>query len=293
MIRPSPESATESSVLSRLQRADVRQDPFPHIVSSEALDDVLCDHLIDQFPPLELITQGTSTKSNKRYNLSATDVLDDSRVSPLWREVVSTHVSQAFLDQALELFADPIRNAYPSFEQEFGPLQSLRAGVRRQQTFEDGVDVLLDAQISVNTPVTGETTSVRRGHVDAHNKLFVGLLYLRHPDDDSTGGELELYRYATDRPIFEGTSTWTAIDDGYLEFAERVPYQKNQLVFFLNTPDALHGVTPRSRTATPRLFMNLVAEVRRPLFDVPLASPPRPPLLARIRRSLRDSIRRS
>ena len=292
MIRPTPQSVTVPSVLARVERGDVREEPFPHVIVREALGDGLCDQLIDEFPPLDLFTKGVEPKSNKRFNLSAVEVLDDSRISPLWRELVAAHVSQAFLDQALELFADAIRDAYPSFEEEVGPVRSLRAGIRRQQTFDDGADVLLDAQISLNTPVTGEPTSVRRGHLDAHNKLFVGLLYLRHPDDDSTGGELELYRYATDRPTFEGTATWTAIDDSHLEFAERVPYEKNQLVYFLNTPQALHGVTPRSRTATPRLFMNLVAEVRRPLFDVPLASSPRPPIRARIRRLVQDAIPR-
>lgn len=203
-------------------------------------------------------------------------------MSQLWRDVVRAHVSQSFLDRALQLFGDHISAAYPSFEQQFRPLGSLKAGIRRQQTFDD-VDVLLDAQISLNTPVTGEATSVRRGHVDASNKLFVGLLYLRHPDDDSTGGDLELYRYATDRPVFEGSESWTAIDDSQLELAKTVPYGRGTLVFFLNRKDALHGVTPRSPTSTPRLFMNLVAEVRRPLFEVPLATPSRRSFRSRVR----------
>lgn len=260
------------SVLSRVGPQDLIWDPFPHFAISGGLDDALCDRLIDEFP-LEFVTRGRDVESNKRLNQSAPEVLAASDVSPLWREVVATHVSQDFLDEALALLADPIRQTYPSFESDFGSLDSIRAGTRRAHTFEDA-DVLLDAQIAINTPVTGEPTSVRRGHVDASNKLFVGLFYLRHPDDQSTGGDLELYRYATERPEFEGTPRWTSIDDSYLELVETVPYERNQLAFFMNSPDALHGVTPRSRTESPRLFLNLIAEVSQPLFEVPLVVQP-------------------
>jgi hypothetical protein len=276
-----------TTVLSTARREQIGVEPFPHLALDDALDPDLSERLIREFPPVELIVGSSTFMSNKRFNLSAASTLEDRRVSQLWRDVVRAHVSQAFLDRALGLFADHIRAAYPSFEEQFGPVGSLKAGIRRQQSFEeDGVDVLLDAQISLNTPVSGEATSVRRGHVDASNKLFVGLLYLRHPDDDSTGGDLELYRYTTDRPVFEGSQSWTAIDDSQVEVAATVPYRRGTLVFFPNTKDALHGVTPRSPTPTPRLFMNLVAEVREPLFDVALAPPPRPSLRSRVRARL-------
>jgi hypothetical protein len=277
-------TAATPSVLSTARPEQIGADPFAHLAVDDALSAELSERLIREFPPVELIVGSSEYRSNKRFNLSAADTLEDERVSQVWRDVVRTHVSQPFLDRALELFGDHIRAAYPSFEQQFGPLGSLKAGIRRRHTFEDdGVDVLLDAQISLNTPVSGEATSVRRGHVDAPNKLFVGLLYLRHPDDDSTGGDLELYRYATDRPVFEGSQSWTAIDDSQLEVAKTVLYKRGTLVFFPNTKDALHGVTPRSPTPAPRLFMNLVAEVRQPLFEVALAPPPRPSLRSRVR----------
>ena len=38
---------------------------------------------------------------------------------------------------------------------------------------------------------------MREAHLANPNKLIVGLYYLRHPEDDSTGGDLQLCRYAT------------------------------------------------------------------------------------------------
>jgi hypothetical protein len=53
------------------------------------------------------------------------------------------------------------------------------------------------------------------------------------------------------------------------------------LVLFLNSIDALHGVSVRSTTNVPRYFLNLVAEVREPLFDLK-GYQEKPPLATRI-----------
>jgi hypothetical protein len=176
---------------------------------------------------------------------------------------VRAHLSQAFLDRALSLFGGAIRAEYPDFEERFGPIAKLRAGVRNLETHAE-VDVLLDAQICVNTPVVSKPTSVRTGHLDLFEKLFAGLLYLRHPEDRSRGGALELYRFKPGRYAFHGKY----IDSRYLELARTVEYERNVLVFFLNTRRSLHGVTVRERTDFPRLFLNLLAEVSEPLFDL-------------------------
>ncbi len=169
--------------------------------------------------------------------------MNDVRLSPLWRELVRVHQSQAFLDQFVALFARGIRSTYPWFEDEIGPLDRLRAGVRYRDSFDD-VDVLLEAQPAINTPVTGPPTSVRAGHLDNPDKLFVGLYYMRHPDDHSTGGDLELYRYTQSKPIFDGHE----IGARYIEAAEKVSYEANTAILFLNTDRSLHGVTPRTQT---------------------------------------------
>ena len=74
----------------------------------------------------------------------------------------------------------------------------------RRQAFAD-CEVLLDAQVCVNTPVLRAASSVRGPHVDKPNKLFAGLYYLRPPGDTTTvGGELQLYRYPNPRAHVDG-----------------------------------------------------------------------------------------
>jgi len=66
--------------------------------------------------------------------------------------------------------------------------------VRYVDSYEDR-DILLDCQISANTPVIGCPSSPRTAHIDQSVKLFFGQFYFRRPDDDSTRGHLELHRY--------------------------------------------------------------------------------------------------
>ena len=250
-----------NSVLTAAGRPRVVSEPFPHVVIENAFDDDLCMELLEQFPPLEVVAQGAELGSNTRFSLPAHLALESDAVSDAWKQVVQAHVSPQFLADLIDAFGHDIRASYPAFEAEFGQLDSLRAGLRQVDSFENA-DVLLDAQISMNTPVTGRPTSVRSSHLDDPDKLFAGLFYLRHPDDDSTGGDLEISRYRSRRRGFRGPLVY----NHFVEPVRTVRYERGTLVLFLNTPDSLHGVTARSRTDVPRYFMNIVAVVKKPLF---------------------------
>lgn len=251
------------TVLTRASPALVTAEPYPHIVLADAVDEGLCRELIRGFPPLPVITGGRKHASNERYSYPAVGATRDPRVSDTWRRFLEAHVSQAFLEQLLDVFGDSVRRLYPDFEHRFGRLSELRAGVRSRDDF-DSADVLLDAQVCLNTPVVDRATSVRGPHVDVPNKLFAGLFYLRHPDDESRGGELAVYRFRGDPGGFRGQF----IGGRYVEVVERVPYHANLLVLLVNSVRSLHGVEERSPSPHPRCFLNLLGEVREPLFDL-------------------------
>jgi len=158
-----------------------------------------------------------------------------------------------------------IRAMYPFFEKRYAPFNKLRTGISGFNSFDE-VDVLMDAQICMNTPVTTYPSSVRGPHVDLPQKLFAGLLYLRDDEDDSRGGDLELYK---PRLNYQPRFACQYIKRHNLEVIGTVPYQQNVLLVFLNSPHSLHGVTRRSVTPHPRRLVNLVMEVREPLFTLP------------------------
>ena len=254
------------SLLSKVQKSQVKIDPFPHLVIKNPVDPEICARLIREFPEIGTVTRNSSPGSNQRYSYSVQHSLIDPAVSSFWKEFVQVHTSQEFLDQVLFLFKDEIRKSYPFLEEQMGDMEHWSAGKRNIDNFENA-DILLDAQISVNTPVVERSSSVRRGHVDLPDKLFAGLYYLRPTDDTSKGGDLEIYRFKQDKIYgFKGSSN-QYVDDENLEIVQVVPYESNVLVLFLNSVQSLHGVTVRSVTDSPRFFFNLLGEVNCPLFS--------------------------
>ena len=45
-------------------------------------------------------------------------------------------------------------------------------------------------------------------------------------------------------------------------------YKANTLLLFVNSPFAVHGVTERQPTPHLRRYVNFVAEMREPLYDI-------------------------
>ncbi len=248
-----------------LTPASRRVDPFPHYAIEDALPRDTFEALVAAFPANAQVMQGGPAGDNRRYSWSAHDALADAALDARWRAFVEAHVSQPFLDGVLAALADEIRASYPDVEARVGrPIHEWRAGLRRRDTFANA-DVLLDAQICINTPVVSAASSVRGPHVDKPNKLFAGLYYLRPPGDtDTVGGELELYRWRNRGARFDGAE----LSPRDVTLAHTVPYRGNTFVLFLNSLDALHGVTPRAITPNTRYFFNLVGEIDVPLFDL-------------------------
>jgi hypothetical protein len=256
------------SVLQHAHASAVAESPYPYIVIPNALPAELCEQLIAGYPPLGQLGVDTG-RNNARWSYPAFRVRENHAIDQAWRDIIAYHVSRAFYDEFLDLFAGTIVKQFPAAFPDEETLRGLRLGLREADSF-DQADILLDAQICGNTPVT-RTRSVKPTHIDSHRKLFAGLLYLRRDDDDSVGGDLEVRRF---RPGFSGSKRARCYDGVYVDndctdLVETVRYEKNVLVMFINTLESLHGVTPRLQTPHARLFMNLVGEVQTPLFAVP------------------------
>ncbi len=236
------------NVLNKAIKPDVRRYPFLHIVINDALDSDFADQLLSEFPAMDTITGGNAYLSNQRFSLSASAVKKTPSVSQIWKEFVDVHLTQVFSDQISELFDLPKR----------------KVGVRTIDDF-NSAEVLLDSQICINTPVIAKSTSVKIAHVDNERELFAGLLYLRPTEDRALGGELELYEKRDSKIKFHGPRL---VASRFVRPKIRIPYKHNTLVFFINSENALHGVTARQVTSYPRYLYNFIGEVKDPLFDI-------------------------
>lgn len=256
--------------MAKVKKSDVITEPFPHIVVKDALEEDIYLKLVSEFPSIAtVISKGIENKgldlssSNKRFHYLASETFNDNRVTSLWKSFIAMHTSNVFLHEVLDIFKEQLSRIYPNFEKEYGALEMLSSGLRNVDTFERA-NVLLDAIISVNTPVVTKPTSVRNVHIDLPDKLFAGLFYMRDPQDTSTGGDLEIYKFKNGIPCgFRNCES----ANRYVEYVKTIKYDRNVLVLFINSIYSLHGVTVRSVTNYPRYFVNLVGEVKKPLFD--------------------------
>jgi len=267
---------TNNRLLDRVTTDDVAADPFPYVVVRNALDAEYYRALASELPGLNQLDEEHRAANNRRVDLvssSGRAELAINAVPAVWRAFLQSHASDEFVSEVVGLFANHIPRCEGRLYQEIlapawkralhnprqpkgGPrFARLRPLMRLGRTVwlndytrPAGLNVQGRATLALNTPVR-EMTSVRGPHVDSPHKCYVGLFYLRHPADCSTGGALELFRWKSGRI----RKPWAAkIAEEDVEVVETIPYEANTFVCFLNTSDSIHGVTVRSETDFPR-----------------------------------------
>jgi hypothetical protein len=254
------------TLLSGVDPGCVSVDPFPHLVVHDALDDELCRTLIREYPPLDTFTGGRRHGDGVKIHYPAVRSLADATTSAAWKALVSAHLTREFFQDLIRVFRPHLLREYPDLETRFGPLDTRRIGLRRRDDYSQH-DVLLDAQISVHTPVTGAPCADRGPHIKITDKPLEGFLYLRPDEDDSEGGDHEIFSIRPDAaPRFGRQQT---IDRAQLRLEKRIPYRRNTLVVLLNSPRSVQGLSPRTASPLPLMYFNFLAQMREPLFALP------------------------
>ncbi len=252
------------SLLRDVGRVRRGADGLPFIVLENALPADYYAELEVKWPSTQAIAGEGTLENNKAYRIGALHVEGNDQIPEIWREFVAYHSSKAFLEEVHALWQNDIESLHRYWPNNFDKdLEDFTVGLRspgKHANDENAqTDIVMDCQFVINSAVT-EVSSGRGPQLDSPHKLFAGLFYLRDPEDDSTGGDLEFYRLKNGRWPKPKPSR---IDDDQVELAERVPYRPNTLVMFLNSPLSIHGVTPRSTTQRVRRYMNLLGECYR------------------------------
>ena len=254
------------SILGSATSANVHADPFPHVFVPEALGAAYYDQLNAAFPSLDQVARGKPIRNNASYLLSGQECLETDEFAPIWREFMRYHLGPGFFRDALKLLANHFRKTHPNIDRIIGkPIEEATVGMRRGGATED---IRLDCQFGINSPVI-EQSRVRGVHLDNQRKLFNALLYMRLPEDDSSGGNLALFEFHQPPRQWGVDGDSRACDHATAREVGQIPYRPNFLVLFVNSPRSFHGVTPRTVTPHVRRYINFLAEVREPLFPFP------------------------
>lgn len=235
------------NVLARAAEGKLTNEPFPTIVIDNALPQDVYDRLAATYPDPERLTDEQRSRNNHRFNLLTRDGVGQfpfEEASDEWRAFTEENASTAFVERVYDLFPQFLTQTDGTKRVDvsrYGPDLMSRIGVAPSVPLDE---VSARVTIGVNTPVR-EQSSVRGAHMDNLHKAYVALLYFRPPEDDSTGGDLELFRWKDGAP----QKPWSAkVPRDQVEVVTTVPYAANRLVLFLNTHNSLHGVSPRSVT---------------------------------------------
>jgi hypothetical protein len=258
-FEPSALKSYKFSLLRNATSSNIETQPFPHIVINNALPHSLAQSLTASFP----LSEFKLGQNNKRFDISVSQLDNLNSISDEWRRFIYFHSSKYFFSQILQLFKDhlPQKNELSNIVNN----KKISVGRRKVDSFESS-DILMDAQISINSPVI-KKSSVRKIHVDHPNKIFSGLFYLRMPKDESGGGDLQLCSWKSNYSLKQKLKFYKeGVAEKHINVDKVIKYQSNVCVLFLNSIDALHGVTPRHVTDQTRTFVNLVGEVPFDLY---------------------------
>lgn len=254
---------SEYSILRGISRADIRHEPYAHIVVQGCLPAPLYAELARTFPSDETILRLEKTagrerpRPNSRHDVAAHRILVEPECfSQSWQDFVRYHVSNAFFREFIGLMGPEIRAAYPALEQRLGrPLEEFRTGIRDTPEADD-CEIALDCHIGINTP-SRRRSSVRRVHADAPDELFAALFYFC-AEDDRAGGDLEIFQWKHDKaPLFVGSE----VDESDAERSHTVSCKPNTAVIFINSPAALHAVSARDSSPVSRRLVNIMGRV--------------------------------
>jgi len=250
-----------TGVFANIKDEHIRQEPFPHACIRGALEQSYYDDLADGYPEPSVICDDIWAENNHHKAMSCTRARKMGILTPAWEKFVAYHHSTAFWRDVVAVMGDHMRQCHPGLEGRLGKsLESLTAGPR---FIDQEADVLLECQFGINTPVR-EASRVRGVHVDNPMKIFNALLYMRLDEDDSDGGDLQICKF-TDHPRFHDQ---VLVSDEHVDVVDHVEYKANTFIFMVNSAHTLHGISPRQPTRHIRRYINFLAELRIPVFDL-------------------------
>ena len=247
-------------LLADVKQSDIVTEPYAHYTRSDAVPASLYQELAAEFPTLAtIVNERSDIGSNEAVRMTVKQVLTDRRIAPLWREFFEYHTSADYWRDVTRLFAAHFRREFPGLEDRVGRAFEDWRVVPRGYAGE--AEVRLDCQFVMNTPVKRKS-SVKTAHIDLCDKIFSALYYMRDPRDQSQGGDLDIYDWRREPRFIKHRAL-----NRDVEVVKTVPYRANSYLCFVNSPQAVHGVSPRDTTDVPRRYINFIAELPVKAFE--------------------------
>ena len=236
-------------------------EPFPHIIIEDCLDEYSYSLLADSFPDNDSFYP-TDKEDNKAYWITGSDLLNVS--NNVWADFIDKHVSQKSFDKFIEVINPFMNDLDLDYVNNFGKeLQNCSfrlaeiGGAKNQSNKK--TDIVISVSAGINTPCKTQSI-IEPPHNDIPQKMFNSLLYMRTDEDDSSGGDLTLYKTLNQFVFTSISEDLNEVDEKYLKKIKTIKYSRNLFILFPNKVNAIHGVTARGPTLHTRRYINLNME---------------------------------
>jgi hypothetical protein len=242
-----------SSFLHSLDSSLVARDPFPHIHVEGLIDDTLCRQLAEQVPPVEKYKNGRSFYDDEKLYLNSKRLLSDPDVPDVWKSVVAEHIRPDTYWDFFNLFKSELERESSELADRLANVKSSRVGQRG--TGKD-LDVFLEAQLVYFMPVQGSSGAERGPHVKTPEKIYGSFLCLRRDNDESRGHDFVVHGIRNGSVPTLGVRN--QVDTADVVPVRKFPRKRNRYIGFLNTRRTVTEMTPRSQTASPAVYLNIL-----------------------------------
>ena len=235
------------------KKPTVQTDPYPHVVIEDALPWDLYENLEAEFPEKTLLA--TDPFDNGIcYRLKADKLLSLTFESGLWRDFAEYHTSAEWFNEVNELFKPYMPGVlHKTFTED-------DLGARGWA--DENKNIWTDCQAVIHKPI--EEKSTRTPHIDNPMEMWAGLLYMPYPDDQSTGGEFQIYSTQSSVQKVDKKAGRQIYDNDLGTVVKTIPYKRNTFVMFANnSPNTVHGVSLRQNATLNRRSVNIIGEFKR------------------------------
>lgn len=259
------EKVHKELILKSINDAHLYTYPYPYIYIENFLPEEIYSKILESYPTSN---DFENVQNNSRYQINTEIIYKNPERYQYYIQLIENVFDQEFYEVIIKKFETSLQEYYPDLD--FNKQVSLRSkkSVKRKNKSID-----FDFQPGINSPVTRQC-SVRKPHIDAHNELFAGLLYLRDDNDTSRGGNLDLYRKKENIKMKinkrkeikdEGDRTYLKkteiLNMNSVEHVRTIDYGKNNFILFLNTKESVHGVSERNITNYERRLINFIYDI--------------------------------
>ena len=235
------------------KKPTVQTDPYPHVIIEDALPWDLYENLEAEFPEKTLLA--TDPFDNGIcYRLKADKLLSLTFESGLWRDFAEYHTSAEWFNEVNELFKPYMPGVlHKTFTED-------DLGARGWA--DENKNIWTDCQAVIHKPI--EEKSTRTPHIDNPMEMWAGLLYMPCPDDQSTGGEFQIYSTQSSVQKVDKKAGRQIYDSDLGTVIKTIPYKRNTFVMFANnSPNTVHGVSLRQNATLNRRSVNIIGEFKR------------------------------